>query len=132
MKDVCCAIIKNEKGEILIAQKSKGKFKNKWEFVGGKVEKGENHEDALVREIKEELGIHIIVGDFFMSNIHKYDNQEISLSAYFAEIKLGEIVLHEHHKIEWVKSNMLTEYDLLEADQPIAEKLNTITEPRNR
>jgi len=123
MIDVCCALIKNEQGKILIAQKASGQFKNRWEFVGGKVEIGESHTDALIREIKEELGLDIVVGDRFMSSIHRYDNQEILLTAYFAEIKSGKITLTEHNKIEWVKNYDLMSYDLLEADKPIAKKL---------
>lgn len=123
MIEVCCAIIENGKGEILIAQKAEGASINRWEFVGGKVEMGEDPENALIREVKEELGITISVLGHFYTNIHEYKDFTVSLIAFNARIEEGIIDLKEHKKVEWVTKSKLLNFNFLDADIPIAEKL---------
>ena len=126
MIQVVCAIILKE-DKILITQRSeKMKLPLKWEFPGGKIEKDENEEEALIREIKEELNIDILPLKRISSHIHDYGSFKINLIAYFSEYVSGDIQLLEHKDFEYVKIEKLTSYDLAEADLPIIEKLKNI------
>ncbi|MBD0401583.1 8-oxo-dGTP diphosphatase MutT [Flammeovirga sp. EKP202] len=121
---VVAAIMINDQQEILITQrplhKSQGGL---WEFPGGKIEKGESKEMALVREIKEELNVTIKIEDFVHSCEHDYGSVVIELFAYFSKIMTGTIHLHEHIDMKWVSLDTLERYDLAPADIPIAEKI---------
>ena len=121
---VCAVIIKENK--ILIAQRSeKMKLPLKWEFPGGKLETEENEEEAIIREIKEELNIEIRPSKKISSHIHDYGSFKIKLIAYLCTFISGEIHLLEHKDVKFVSLELLTEYDLAEADLPIIEKLKT-------
>ncbi len=91
----------------------------KWEFPGGKIEKGESPEDALIREIEEELGISIQIMYFLDSNIHQYATKAIRLIPFVCKIKEGEISLREHAQYKWLNRNELLDLDWAEADIPI-------------
>lgn len=121
MTEVVCAIIKNTNEEYLIAKRLSGKHKGKWEFVGGKLENNESHEQALKREVYEELGIKIEVGNFFVSVSQKESN--LILHAYFAEMRSGLIHLNVHEEIKWVPASKILDYNLLEADIKIVKEL---------
>lgn len=123
MIDVVCAILQNKSEEVLIAKRSKGIHKDKWEFVGGKVKNGESFEQALVREIKEELNIEIKVNKHLYSTQHSYSDIKVNLHSYFAEITSGTIHLTQHKLCSWVSPNEILNYDLLEADIPIAQAI---------
>ena len=123
MIDVVCAILQNEFEEILIAKRSNGIHKDKWEFVGGKVQQGESFEQALVREIKEELNVEVKVNQHLCSTQHTYSDRKVNLHSYFAEITSGTIRLTEHKLCSWVSLNEIFNYDLLEADIPIAQSI---------
>jgi len=123
MIDVVCAILQNESEEILIAQRSKGVHKNKWEFAGGKVNQGESFKQALVREIKEELDVEVKVNEFLCSTQYDYGKKKVNLHSYFAEITSGTIRPIEHKTCHWVSLNEILDYDLLEADIPIAQAI---------
>jgi 8-oxo-dGTP diphosphatase len=122
---VLAALIKNNKGEFLIARR-KPMLNNggKWEFPGGKLQLGEVPEDCLTREIKEELGIEIKVEGSFRIVNQSYSKRSILLISYFCEYVSGDINLKDHDQIEWVRSDLLMQYDLSEPDKPIAAKLN--------
>lgn len=120
--DVVCSIIERN-GEFLLAQRPKGKaLELKWEFPGGKVNPGESEEDALKREIKEELGIDIDVNERLTPSIHKYETFIINLIPYRCSLKNGEPVPHEHSQIVWVDPGSALVYDLAEADKPILQE----------
>lgn len=122
---VCAIILKDEK--ILIAQRSdKMKLPLKWEFPGGKLNKGEEEEQAIVREIKEELNIEIFPFKRISSNIHDYGSFKIKLTAYLCNFIRGEIVLLEHKDFKLVSFKNLKNYDLAEADIPFIEELKTL------
>ncbi|GIM27344.1 NUDIX hydrolase [Clostridium polyendosporum] len=123
MKNVTAAvIIKNNK--ILICQRSlSDKLSGKWEFPGGKIEEGELPEECLIREIKEELDIHIEVGEKLGENIYDYSYDSINLIAYFATWKSGDIKLNVHNDYKWVTKDDIKEYDFAEADVPFVKKL---------
>lgn len=119
---VTCAIIEHD-GKILCAQRSeKMNLPFKWEFPGGKVEKGEDLETSLKREIKEELGVEIMVCKRLPANTHSYSKQEsIKLIPFRCSLHTFEIDLKEHLKIEWVALHDLNKLDWAAADIPIVQ-----------
>ncbi|MFI5363356.1 MAG: 16S rRNA (cytosine(1402)-N(4))-methyltransferase RsmH [Elusimicrobiota bacterium] len=121
MMPVCAAVILRS-GMVLLARRGPGrKHAGKWEFPGGRIEKGETSAEALVRELREELGIAAEVGAEAARTRHVYDFGEIELIAHFVSRYEGEIKLVDHDKIAWVEARRLLEYDLAPADIPIAE-----------
>ncbi len=126
MIDVVCAVIyKGDK--ILIAQRSeKMKMPLKWEFPGGKLKKEENEEQAIAREIMEELNIKIFPLKRISSHTHNYGSLKINLIAYLCDYISGEIKLFEHLNFEFVQFEDLKGYDFAEADIPIIENLKTL------
>lgn len=123
MKEVTAAIIIKD-NKILIAQRGKDEnLSEKWEFPGGKIEKGETPQECLKREIIEELNIEIEVENFLGESIYKYPNGEIRLLAYFARILKGKIKLFVHDQVKWVTTRELDEFDFAPADIPLIEKL---------
>ena len=123
MISVTCAIIEKD-GKILLARRAPDqKLPGKWEFPGGKVEDGESPEECLKRELEEEFGIRAEVGKFITSNEHHYDHISIKLLAFNTTYISGTFTLVDHDKIEWVSPEELLDYDLAEADIPIAEML---------
>ena len=123
MIEVCAAIIIHE-GRVLIAQRPAGdSLENLWEFPGGKIEPGETPEQSLRREILEELGIEIIVGDFFSENIHKYPDKEIRLRSYLCSVVDGQPRNEFHQKIVCVPVSGLAGYLFAPADVPFIRKL---------
>ncbi|KXX70988.1 8-oxo-dGTP diphosphatase MutT [Flammeovirga sp. SJP92] len=121
---VVAAVIIDDQQRILITQrplhKSQGGL---WEFPGGKVENSESNEEALVREIKEELGVKIAVGEFIHSCQHDYGNTVIELIVYFSKINEGSIHLNEHIDMEWISVEELEQYEWAPADVPIVDKI---------
>lgn len=120
---VTAAVIERE-GKVLIARRRKeigpGGW---WEFPGGKLEAGETPEEGLEREIAEELGVHIIVGEFLCSVFYRNPTLSIELMAYRAEIISGEIMLTDHDEIRWVAPADLEESTFSEPDRPIVRRL---------
>ena len=114
---------------ILIAQRKNDSWlePNKWEFPGGKVEQFENVEECLVREIKEELGIEIIVEKLLMvhSNVYKKENKDypVQLYVYLASWKQGEVKNIDCQDSRWVSPDEIEEFDFVEADKPIMKEL---------
>jgi 8-oxo-dGTP diphosphatase len=119
--NVVGALIQSGKA-VLIAQRATGELAGKWEFPGGKVESGETHQEALVREITEELGITIIVGGHVGSIDFEVATKRLSLHCYWGTVVAGAPSAEEHSKIEWVEIDRLLTYDLAPADIPIAKR----------
>jgi len=118
------AVIKNDQNQILCALRSlEMSMPNYWEFPGGKIEKNEKPEEALVREIKEELGCEIAVSELVEDVIHEYPNIIVNLITYEAKIISGTPVANEHAKIEWKEISDLKELEWAPADLPTVEKL---------
>lgn len=117
---VTCAIIEHDE-KVLCAQRSeKMKLPLKWEFPGGKVEKDEDLEACLKREIKEELGVEIKVIERLPFSTHSYPNSKvIKLIPFRCSLQTFEIDLKEHLKVEWASPTDLARYDWAEADIPI-------------
>ncbi|WP_136796212.1 (deoxy)nucleoside triphosphate pyrophosphohydrolase [Desulfosediminicola ganghwensis] len=123
MKKVTAAIIQVN-GSILLARRKPGeKLAGYWEFPGGKVEDGESLQQALEREIREELEVEIMAGEVVTSSIYTYKHGAIKLIALTAEVISGNIRLNVHDKVEWVRTQGLLDYKLAPADIPIAKEL---------
>ena len=105
-------------GLVLCAQRGPGAQTGLWEFPGGKIEAGEAPADALVREIREELGCEIAVGDAVATTTHAYDTVTITLSTYFCELISGDPTPHEHANLEWRARQSLNELEWAPADIP--------------
>ena len=123
--DVVCAIIINDKDEVFCCQRGSGRsLEGKWEFPGGKVEEGEFGDEALKREIKEELNSVIKVGLYRGTFDHLYpemDGKMISMKAYDCELVSGNLELREHTDSKWLKPHELDTVEWAEADRPIVE-----------
>ena len=115
------AAIVNDKGEVLCAQRGYGELIGKWEFPGGKVEKGETDQQALAREIKEELDIDVEVNELIDENYHEYSKNNINLKVYKCKYISGEIHDTEHQSLAWKKPEELESLDWAAADKPIVE-----------
>jgi 8-oxo-dGTP diphosphatase len=120
---VVCVLLKN-KDQILACQRSNTmSHPGKWELPGGKIEVGEQSEEALLREIKEELGIEISIAQALPSYIHQYQHISIELIPFLAtSTDLGSLQMKEHQNFKWVKSIDYHLLDWLEADIPILER----------
>lgn len=94
-----------------------------WEFPGGKVEKGETEDQALQREINEELAVEIQVEAFLGENLYQYPNKKVRLRFYWVPAPPQDFVLSEHDALQWVKPGGMDIRLLSEADQPIVEKI---------
>ncbi len=94
-----------------------------WEFPGGKVEAGESPPTALVREIREELGIDVSVGDVFAIGHHVYDEREVFLLVYEARVISGEPSCREVAEFKWVTPSELVQMELPPADVPVIERI---------
>jgi len=124
IRAVTAAIIE-QNGRILIAKRRQGsKFGGKWEFPGGKVEKGETPQQCLKRELREELAVTAEIGSLYCTSEYSYTpHQTIRLLAYRTTVISGAFDLNDHEEIRWVEPANLGRYVFLEADKPIVEKL---------
>ncbi|QSO49793.1 (deoxy)nucleoside triphosphate pyrophosphohydrolase [Alicyclobacillus mengziensis] len=114
----------HEQQKILCALRSEQmSLSGLWEFPGGKIEPGETSEQALAREIHEELGCTIEVGDFVVTCTHEYLNVCVQLDTYYAEIIYGTPVAKEHQKLEWVNTDALQKLEWAPADMPTVQTL---------
>lgn len=119
---VVAAIIIHE-GKVFATQRGYGEFKDGWEFPGGKVEENETLEDALVREIKEELDTEIEVGELLGTVEYDYSKFHLSMDCFICSIKSGNLVLKEHEAAKWLEKENLDSVDWLPADSGLIEKI---------
>ena len=121
---VGAAVVTNRKGEVLIAQRrNEDMLGGLWEFPGGKQETGETIQQCIVRELKEELGINIEMGDFLVTVKHAYSHFTMDLHTHFAKIKSGRPRPIECQDYRWVKISALREFPYSKADLKIIEEL---------
>lgn len=121
IKVVAAIMIENNK--IFATQRGYGDFKDGWEFPGGKIEKGETPEEALIREIKEELDTTINVNKKIDTVEYDYPNFHLSMDCFICNILEGDLVLKEHEASKWLSKNELYSVDWLPADKEIIEKI---------
>lgn len=101
-----------------------------WEFPGGKVEPGEPPPVALARELEEELGVQVAVGDVFAVGHHVYPEHEVTLLIYACRITGGEPEARQVHEFRWVSAAELLDVPLPPADEPVVERLRREGLPR--
>ena len=94
-----------------------------WEFVGGKVEPGETHAEALIRECREELDITVAPGEVFMEVLHEYPDLTVRLTLFHAVIAEGSPKALEHNAIRWITVGQIDELPFCPADEEILERL---------
>ena len=121
IKVVAAIIVDNDK--IFATQRGYGEFKDGWEFPGGKIEEGETPQEALIREIKEELDISIIVGELLDIVEYDYPTFHLSMQCFWATIEDGELILKEHMAAKWLKKDELESVNWLPADEGLVEKI---------
>ena len=123
---VVAAVIKaiDENGEPIIfaTQRGYGEFKGGWEFPGGKIEEGETPQEALKREILEELDTEISVGELIETIEYDYPTFHLSMDCFWCEIVNGNLVLKEHEAAKWLKREELGSVDWLPADVTLIEQ----------
>lgn len=123
MVEVVAALIWNN-DKFMICQRPENKARGLlWEFVGGKVEKGETKEQALIRECQEELAITLSVGDVFMDVVNKYPDITVHLTLFNATISEGEPKLLEHNDLRWITPDEIPQFDFCPADKEILERI---------
>lgn len=119
---VVAAVIRKD-DKIFATQRGYGEFKDGWEFPGGKIEDGESPEQALAREIKEELDTDINVGDLIDTIEYDYPNFHLSMDCFWCEILQGKLELKEHESARWLSKEKLYSIDWLPADVGLIEKI---------
>lgn len=124
---VVAAVIKslNDKGQtiILSSQRGYGEFKDSWEFPGGKIENGETPQEALKREIMEELDTQIKVGTLIDTIEYDYSDFHLSMDCFWCEIVRGNLVLKEHENAKWLTKEQLQDVEWLPADIKLIESI---------
>ena len=124
MINVVAAVIKDENEKILITQRNFKKAQGGlWEFPGGKIEPNETRENAIIREIKEELDIDIEVKSYLSEKVFNYPEKDINLIALECKKISGEIRLLEHEDYKWVSKNELDNFQFAPADVFIVERI---------
>ena len=122
--EVVAAII-TEQNKIFATQRGYGEFKDGWEFPGGKMEAGETPEQALRREIREELDTEINVGELFETVEYDYPAFHLTMHCFLCTVRSGDLVLKEHEAARWLTREALDSVDWLPADRGLIEKLRT-------
>ena len=112
--------------QILCVQRPQNKLQyisEKFEFPGGKIEEGEAQEDALHRELFEELNISVMIKSFYFTVVHEYPDFELTMHSYICQVNTKELTLNEHISLKWLKLDELKKLDWAAADIPIVNKL---------
>ena len=122
---VVAAIIIHD-GKIFATQRGYGEFKDGWEFPGGKIEQGETPEEALIREIHEELDSEIEVGELFDTVEYDYPQFHLSMDCFLCKLQKGKLVLKEHEAAKWLSREQLDSVEWLPADKGLIDKLRNI------
>lgn len=119
---VVAAVIRSE-DKIFATARGYGEFKGQWEFPGGKIERGETLQEALAREIQEELDVKIEVGDLIDTIEYDYPSFHLSMDCFWCIVTDGEITLKEAEDARWLSKDELYSVDWLPADMELIEKL---------
>ena len=120
---VVAAVIIHD-GRIFATQRGYGSYKGGWEFPGGKIEAGETPQEALVREIMEELNVEIEVGKLLDTVEYDYPEFHLSMDCFLCTIKSGKMVLKEHEAAKWLSRETLRSVDWLPADLSLIDEIN--------
>ena len=122
--EVVCGIAMKD-GKVFMARRKPGKsLAGFWEFPGGKVEPGEDHKTALARELEEELGVCVEVGDFIATGHTKGEEVEINLHGYFIDWDAEPSASSDHDQMGWMGEEDVAQLNIPEADMPILHSLH--------
>lgn len=121
--EVVAAIIRDESGRIFATQRGYGDWKDWWEFPGGKIEAGETPQQALIREIREELNTTIEIGDLLRTIDYDYPAFHLTMHCFLCRLN-GEVTLKEHEAAKWLAPTELKTVQWLPADDGIIEELS--------
>ncbi|MCR5581780.1 MAG: (deoxy)nucleoside triphosphate pyrophosphohydrolase [Pseudobutyrivibrio sp.] len=108
---------------IFATQRGYGDYKDGWEFPGGKIEQGETPQEALLREIMEELDTEIAVGELIDTIEYDYPAFHLSMDCFWADIVSGDLILKEHEAARWLTRDQLMDVDWLPADVGLINKI---------
>lgn len=125
--EVVAAIIKQD-NKIFATCRSYGEFVNMWEFPGGKIENGETREEAIIREIKEELELEICVSKYLTTVHYDYPNFHLTMHCFICTICGGELHLNAHNDAWWIDREELDKLNWVPADILVVEKLKKCNE----
>lgn len=120
--EVVAGIIKDG-DKIFATQRGYGEFKDGWEFPGGKMEPGETPQEALARELKEELAIDVNVGEFLCTVDYDYPTFHLTMHCFYCSVIGGELTLLEHEASKWLKMTELHSVNWLPADVDVVAAL---------
>ena len=120
--EVVAGIIKDS-NKIFATQRGYGEFKDGWEFPGGKMEPGETPQEALARELKEELAIDVSVGDFLCTVDYDYPTFHLTMHCFWCHIESGSLTLKEHEAAKWLSLDKLESVEWLPADLEVIKEL---------
>ena len=110
-------------GKVFATQRGYGDFKGGWEFPGGKIEEGETPENAMKREISEELETEIAVGELIETIEYDYPAFHLSMDCFWCDVVRGDLVLKEHESARWLDKESLYSVEWLPADVALIEKI---------
>lgn len=119
---VVAAVIRDN-NRIFATQRGYGDLKGGWEFPGGKIEKGETPQEALKREICEELDTEILVGELIDTIEFDYPTFHLSMDCFWCEVVKGDLVLKEHEAAKWLNKNTIDEVEWLPADVTLIDAI---------
>jgi 8-oxo-dGTP diphosphatase len=122
VQQVTAALIEKN-GKILLALRKAGKHMGrKWEFPGGKVDRGEDPKAALRRELEEEFSIQAEIGEYLASTRYRGNRLDLEILLYRATHLAGAFVLREHEAMHWVRPDRVEAYDLVDSDRKLFRK----------
>lgn len=123
--EVVAAIIKNH-DKIFVTRRGYGEFENLWEFPGGKIETGETKEEALQREIKEELELDICINKYLTTVHYDYSSFHLTMHCFICNVCGGELHLNAHNDAKWITLEEIDKLPWVPADLLVIEKLKEI------
>ena len=128
--EVVAAILHDTEGRIFATQRGSGDWKDWWEFPGGKIEPGETPEEALVREIWEELETRIVIEQLVTTVEWDYSKFHLTMHCFWCHVESGELTLKEHEAARWLSVNELDSVAWLPADREIIGDVKTVLEEK--
>lgn len=121
--EVAAAVIHDDQGRIFATQRGYGDWKDYWEFPGGKVEAGETAEEALLREILEELDTQIVIEDPVTTVEYDYPQFHLTMHCFWCRVESGSLTLKEHEAARWLSKDALKSVGWLPADEAVLEMI---------